>query len=152
MSDGDRQAVTEATHSFYTALSAMLEGDPNLLADVYSHAADVTYMPAEGGLLVGWEQVFADWSSQAAASRGGTAQAEDVRAIAGDDMAISQALTTGTIIGTDGETRQVQLRESSAFRKEDGLWKMIAHHADAVPIWGKVVESTDSGSVADDRG
>jgi ketosteroid isomerase-like protein len=145
MSDGDRQAVIEATHSFYAALNAMLAGDPNPLADVYSHAADVTYMPAEGGLLVGWDQVFADWSRQAEASRGGTAEAEEVQAVAGEDMAASQALTSGTITGTDGETRQVQLRESSAFRKEDGNWKMIAHHADAIPTWGEVVEDTRRG-------
>jgi ketosteroid isomerase-like protein len=140
MSDGDEQAVIEATHGFYAALSAMLAGNPGPLAEVYSHAADVTYMPAEGGLLVGWDQVFADWSRQAEASRGGTAEAEEIRAVVGEDMACSMTLTSGTVTGVDGVTRQVQLRESSVFRKEDDDWKMIAHHADAIPAWGEVVE------------
>jgi ketosteroid isomerase-like protein len=140
MSDGDERAVIEATYGFYAALSAMLAGDPNPLADVYSHAADVTYMPAEGGLLVGWDQVFADWSRQAQASRGGTAEAEGVRAVVGKDMAASVALTRGTVTGMDGVTRQVQLRESSVFRREEDDWKMISHHADAIQAWGEVVE------------
>jgi ketosteroid isomerase-like protein len=140
MSDRDEQAVVEATHGFYAALSAMLTGNPSPLAEVYSHAADVTYMPAEGGLLVGWDQVFADWSRQAKASRGGTAEADEVRAVVGEDMACSVAMTSGTVTGMDGVTRQVQLRESSVFRKEDDDWKMIAHHADAIQAWGEVVE------------
>ena len=141
MSEPEKQAVIEATHRFYAALNAMLAGDPKPLTDVYSHADDVTYMPAEGGVLMGWDQVFADWSRQAEASRGGTAEAGDVRAVVGEGMAYSQALTRGTVTGTDGETRQVQLRESSVFRREDGRWKMIAHHADTIPAWGRVVES-----------
>jgi ketosteroid isomerase-like protein len=140
MSNGDEQAVIEATHSFYAALNAMLAGDPDPLADVYSHAADVTHMPAEGGLLVGWDQVFGDWSRQAEASRGGTAEPREVRAVAGGGMACSLALTSGTVTGTDGGTREVHLRESSVFRKEDDDWKMIAHHADAIRAWGEVVE------------
>lgn len=141
MSNADEQAVIEATEGFYAALNAMLAGDPSPLADVFSHADDVTYMPAEGGVLVGWDQVFADWSRQAEASRGGRAEAEGIRAVAGEDIAISQALTNGSITGTDGKTHQAQLRETSAFRREGGGWKMIAHHADAVSTWGDVVES-----------
>ncbi len=63
-----------------------------------------------------------------------------MRAVVGEDMACSVTLTSGTVTGMDRVTRQVQLRESSVFRKEGGDWKMITHHADAIRAWGEVVE------------
>jgi ketosteroid isomerase-like protein len=140
MSDSDEQAVIAATEGFYAALNAMFAGDPTPLSTVYSHADDVSYMPAEGGFLVGWDQVFADWSRQAQASRGGSAEAESIRAVVGQDLAISQALTNAMVQGADGEIHRNQVRETSAFRKERGEWKMISHHADAIQSWEAVVD------------
>ena len=51
------EAVRAATMQFYDALGAMFAGDPEPLKDLYSHADDVTYLPGEGGLLVGWDAV-----------------------------------------------------------------------------------------------
>jgi len=39
----------------------------------------------------------------------------------------------------DAQTRDTSARESSVFRKEDGVWKMIAHHADKLAPWAEVV-------------
>ena len=139
MADTDEQGVIDATAGFYEALNAMLAGDPEPLAGVYSHADDVTYMPAEGGLLVGWEQVFADWSKQAAASRGGGAKSGPVHVVAGAELAISLAETVGAIRVADGSEQQTRIRESSAFRREGGEWKMISHHADDLTAWEGVV-------------
>jgi len=139
MTDTDEQGVIDATAGFYEALNAMLAGDPKPLAGVYSHADDVTYMPAEGGLLVGWEQVFADWSKQAAASRGGSAKPGPVHVVAGADLGISLAETIGAVTAADGSEQQVRLRESSAFRREGGEWRMISHHADDLSAWEGIV-------------
>jgi hypothetical protein len=49
----DEAAVLAANEAWYMALNAMLNGDPAPFADVYSHADDVSYMSAEGGLRVG---------------------------------------------------------------------------------------------------
>ena len=38
----------EAVAQFYTALNAMFTGDMKLMNDVWSHAADVTYMGPAG--------------------------------------------------------------------------------------------------------
>ena len=70
MTEQDQRSVIDATERLYMALNSMLAGDPEPLTEVYSHADDATYMPAQGGILVGWEQVFGDWSKQAAASHG----------------------------------------------------------------------------------
>ncbi|MCK5496158.1 MAG: hypothetical protein KAI80_07095, partial [Hyphomicrobiaceae bacterium] len=71
MSSDDEKAVRAAVDGFYEALNVMFKGDPNPLKIVYSHADDVTYLPAEGGIQVGWDAVFADWKLQADKSLGG---------------------------------------------------------------------------------
>lgn len=120
-------------------MNAFFKGDPTLLESVYSHADDVTYLPAEGGLKVDWDAVYADWKLQAEKSMGGSVAISDVHIVVGEDMAIAQNITTGHVKGTDGKNVQTTLRESSAFRKENGEWRMITHHCDAFKLWEDIV-------------
>jgi uncharacterized protein (TIGR02246 family) len=135
----DEQAVREAAQAWYAALNAMLNGDPKPFAALYSHAADVAYMGAEGGLRVGWDDTYADWKAQAAKALGGTAEPSGMHIIMGPDMAVCFVNTKGTVKMKDGKARETWARESSVFRKEDGAWKMIAHHADKLGPWAEVV-------------
>jgi len=139
MSSDDENAVRAAVDGFCDALNAMLNGDPNPLKTIYSHAGDVTYLPAEGGIQVGWDAVFADWKLQAGKSLGGAVEISDVHIVIGQDVAIAHNITHGHVKGADGPTVEISLRESSAFRKENGSWKMIAHHADDFKLWEGVV-------------
>jgi len=50
VSGDDEQAVREAAAKFYSALNVMFSGDAGPMKDVWSHAADVTYMGPGGGL------------------------------------------------------------------------------------------------------
>ena len=138
MRNDDEKAVREATMQFYAALNAMLSGDPDPFQEVYSHADDVTCMGANGGFQIGCDQVFADWKAQADKSMGGKAEASDIQITVAQDIAIEQNKTKGNIKHPDGTLEETFLRESSVFRKEDGKWKMIAHHADALPFWVNV--------------
>ena len=142
MSSNDENAVRAAVAGFYEALNAMFMGNPNPLEAIYSHASDVTYLPAEGGIQVGWDAVFADWKLQADKSLGGTVEISDVHIVVGQDLAIAHNITHGHVKGADGATVEISLRESSAFRKENGSWKMIAHHADDLKLWEGVVEKS----------
>ena len=139
MSSNDENAVREALNGFYEALNAMFMGNPNPLETIYSHASDVTYLPAEGGIQAGWDAVFADWKLQADKSLGGKAGISDVHIVVGNDLAIANNITRGQVKGADGATVEISLRESSAFRKENGTWKMIAHHADNFKLWEGIV-------------
>jgi len=143
MTGQDEQAVVAATQRFYEALNSMLAGDPEPLVGIYSHADDVNYLPAEGGILHGWQQVYADWSRQAAASRGGSVEPGPVTVVIGSDLAISLAETKGELKLPDGSVVATLVRESSTFRREDGEWKMISHHADDLSAWTGVVEAGD---------
>jgi hypothetical protein len=52
MNDSEVRAASDA---FYAALNRMFEGDLGRMAEVWSHAPDVTNMGPFGGRQVGWE-------------------------------------------------------------------------------------------------
>lgn len=119
----------------------MLRGDPEPFAELWSHTDDIVYLPAEGGINVGWEQAYSDWKRQAGASRGGDAELVDVHVAVGDRMALSAATTRARVRGTDDNVHTVELRETSVFRREGGDWRMVAHHADDFSLWRRVTGS-----------
>jgi len=135
----DHAAVRKAVDQWFVALNAMLNGDPKPFSEVYSHADDVTYMSAEGTYRRGWNETYADWKTQAEKSHGGSATGADIHVVLSGDMAAAQHYTEGQVTAANGETKNVRIRESSVFRKEDGHWKMIAHHADDFALWERVV-------------
>lgn len=134
---GDEAVVRGAVAQWIAALNAMLNGDPKPLADLYSHADDVTYMGAEGTFRIGWDATYADWQAQAEKSSGGAVEAADVHVVVSGDLAAAQHVTRGRVREPDGKMNEANVRESSVFRRENGAWKMIAHHADGLPYWEK---------------
>ena len=62
MSD-DEQAIREAAEKFKAALNAMLAGDASAMAEVWSHADDVTYMGPAGGIRVGRRSASRSWAA-----------------------------------------------------------------------------------------
>jgi hypothetical protein len=45
--------IRKASDKFYVALNRMLNGDPSLMADVWSHNSDVSTMHPIGGSQIG---------------------------------------------------------------------------------------------------
>jgi uncharacterized protein (TIGR02246 family) len=115
----------------------MLNGDPEPFAALYSHADDIFYMGAEGTYRRGWEAAYADWKAQAAKGTGGKVEGGDIHIVVDGDTAIAAHWTVGTVKQADGKIAEVNARETSIFRKEQGEWRMIGHHADVVPPWAK---------------
>ena len=138
----DKKAVRAALDQWFVALNAMLNGDPEPFAALYSHAEDVSYMGAEGTYRTGWAAAYEDWEEQARKSGGGSVEGADAHVVVGGDMAYAQHLTKGRVRAPDGQMLETAVRETSVFRKEDGLWKMIAHHADGLPYWEKAFKGS----------
>ena len=115
-SDQDEAAVRKATAQFYTALNAMLKGDPAPANEVWSHANDVTYMGADGGFRVGWDQVYVDWAVQADLKVGGTAKPSDIRITVGTDMAVVHNYVNTERRTEKGQRQKALLRATSVFR------------------------------------
>ncbi len=133
----DEIAVRAAVDQWFAVLNAMLNGDPEPLGALYSHKDDVTYMGAEGAYRVGWTDTFADWTAQAEKSSGGVVEGRYIHVVVSGDMATATHYTVGNVRNSEGETTETSVRETSVFRKEDGAWRMIGHHADTIPAWAK---------------
>ena len=128
-----------ANKAWYIALNAMLNGDPAPFADVYSRAEDVSYMSAEGGLRLGWGATWSDWKAQTRlvperSRRGDRQQRYRQRAVV-------QTVEKGVVNNREGVGVELVARETSVFRREDGKWKMVAHHADLLPNWIEIAGS-----------
>ncbi len=137
MPANEENAVLAAVDQWFTVLNAMLNGDPEPLDALYSHSDDVTYMGAVGTYRIGWTATRADWKAQAAKSSGGSVEGADIHVVVNGDMATAAHNTIGSVWNADGEAVQTNVRETSVFRKEDGSWRMIGHHADTLADWEK---------------
>ena len=134
----DKAAVQAANEAWYIALNAMLNGDPAPFAEVYSHAEDVSYMSAEGGLRVGWDATWRDWQAQAKSARGGRVEEVKNHIIVQGDMAVVQTMQKAVVNNAQGPGVEQEARETSVLRREESGWKIVAHHADVLPNWIKV--------------
>lgn len=138
MPTNDKAAVLAANKAWYIALNAMLNGDPAPFADVYSHADDVSYMSAEGGLRVGWDATWRDWQAQAKSARGGRVEEVNNHIIVQGDMAVVQTVQKAVVNNARGPGVEQEARETSVLRREESGWKIVAHHADVLPNWIEV--------------
>jgi len=142
----DEQAIRQAVDKWFAALNAMFDGDPTPFADLWHQSDNVLYFSAEGTSCVGWRDIYADWSLQAAKSLGATAEGNDVRVMVTGDTAVAHYRTTGSVRTPDGQTTDMALRESSVYRKVAGQWKLVAHHADDLSSWEDVMNARTSSS------
>jgi uncharacterized protein (TIGR02246 family) len=133
--------VRAAVDQWFAALNSMVAGNPEPFAQIYSHADDVLYLSGEGTYRVGYAAAFADWKEQAAKSRGGHVRGEDVRIVVSGDLAAVANIAHATVTGPDGREKQLRVRHSHVFRRENGAWKMIMHHADDIPVWEAIVQA-----------
>jgi ketosteroid isomerase-like protein len=134
---GEEAAVAKANEQFYAALNAMFEGNLAPMEAVWSHAGEVTYLPPDGTLLVGWEQVRASWQTQASMKLGGHVAPENVHVTVGSDLAAVCNFEKGANTNVKGKKETVSIRSSKVFRKENGAWKLLSDHADPLPFLQK---------------
>lgn len=139
MMSEDEKAVRAAVDRWFAALNAMLAGDPEPFATVFSRSAELLYMSGEGTYRVGFDAAFADWRQQAAKSLGGRAEPEDVRVVVSGDMAAVGLVSRATVETGGGSTKEIRFRHSNVFRREGGEWMLLLHHADNSAVWASVI-------------
>lgn len=118
--ENDVDAVRAAADKFYVALNTMFVGDLGPMINVWSHSSDVTFMGPDGGRRVGWDQVLADWESQAALKLGGEVRAERMHITLEGNLAVVNNFEVGQNISADGKAEKVEIRATNVFRKENG--------------------------------
>ncbi len=130
MTADETAAVKQAANGFYAALNVMFTGDLGPMAAVWSHGDDVTYLGPGGDFRLGWDDVLASWQEQADMKLGGRVEPHDMMVRAGSELALVQNREIGENDHAQGRRRSVSIRATHVFRKENGVWKMITHHAD----------------------
>jgi ketosteroid isomerase-like protein len=110
-----------------------LVGDPAPYKACWSHADDVTIFGGWGAYEKGWEQVDPrlDWA--AARFLEGQRTIELLSMAISENLAYTVWVERGEtrVVGSD-ELRPSGLRVTHIFRREEGAWKIIHRHADAI--------------------
>ena len=121
--------VRSASDQFYSALEAMANGDASFMADIWSHENDVTTMHPVGGREEGWDAVSGSWEGVAAASADGTVTRSDqIIRVIGDTA--YELCTESASMTFAGEPIALEHRATNVYRRENGEWKIVHHHAD----------------------
>ena len=121
--------VRAASERFYSALDAMAKGDASSMAEIWSHEDDVTTMHPIGGREEGWDAVRGSWEGVASACTDGTVTHTD-QAIRVVGNSAYELCTESASMTFAGEPMSLEGRATNVYRKEQGEWKIVHHHAD----------------------
>ena len=115
------------------ALRQFVLGDATAIQACWSHADDVTILGGWGAYERGWEQVGPRLEWAAARYRGGTLTCEPLAQGVSGDLAYTIWLEKqmARLAGQD-EDHPIILRVTHLYRREEGSWKVIHRHADAI--------------------
>jgi uncharacterized protein (TIGR02246 family) len=133
--EDDVRAVSD---QFYSALEAMANGDASSMSNIWSHEDDVTTMHPIGGREQGWDAVRGAWEGVASASTDGTVTRTDqVIRVIGDGA--YELCTESASMTLAGEPVSLEGRATNVYRKENGEWKVVHHHADYHDEFAEIV-------------
>jgi hypothetical protein len=124
--------VRQASDQFYVALNQMLStGDSGPVTAAWSQRQEGSTLHPLGGREVGRDQVLATWKQAGPAFSEGRCTVDDLEVI---PITEDAAYTIGTErfegkVG--GEQISGEWRTTNIYRREDGGWKIVHHHADA---------------------
>ena len=124
--------VRAASEKFYAALNHMAAGDAGPMAQAWSHGGTVTAMHPVGGRETGWDKVGASWSEFTKVISAGQVKLNDQQIHAAGDMAYEVGTEKGHIT-MGGHKVDLDHRVTNVYRKHDGTWKIVHHHADLSP-------------------
>ncbi|MBX0298011.1 YybH family protein [Haloarcula nitratireducens] len=128
-SQTETDAVRAASDQFYDALDEMANGNASAMADVWSHEDDVTTMHPIGGREEGWDAVKGSWEGVASMSEGGEVTRTGQLIRVTSDLAY-ELCTESASMTIAGDQLSLEGRATNVYRKENGEWKAVHHHAD----------------------
>jgi ketosteroid isomerase-like protein len=124
-------SLSEFIERSHDALAQQSQGHPDSLLELWSHADDVSIMAAVNGYQVGFDQVstLLRWASTS--QQFDSWSAENLVTIEGPELACSVELEHYVRV-VNGEDAGMTLRATQLYRLEDGEWRIIHRHGDAL--------------------
>jgi ketosteroid isomerase-like protein len=129
-SQANEKEIREATTLFYDALNSALQGDLGPLGAVWSHRPDVSDLGGVGGRAIGWNEVRNNFQNLGRLYPAGKITPQDTIVVVDGDMGYSVCNETGRLRSAEGPMVNFNRRATNIFRREDGKWKLVHHHAD----------------------
>jgi len=131
--------VRAASTHFYSALNLMAKGNADPLADVWHRGAEATTMHPVGGREAGWGPVQASFARVAHLASDGQIRLEDQLIRVVGDLAYELGVERGTF-KLGGIRATVDSRVTNIYRKDEGTWRIVHHHADVSPSMVEVLD------------
>jgi ketosteroid isomerase-like protein len=122
---------------YYIALSAVLHGDLDPMAVVWSHRSDVSNLGAGGDRTAGWNAVHSYYQNLERMNLAGKVSPDDITVVTQGTMGYSVCTEKGQIRSPDGRMTNYNQRATNIFRLEEGKWKLVHHHVDANSLNGE---------------
>ena len=126
----------EVVEHYHRALGEFVKGNPEPVMMMFSHREDVTLANPLGPVVRGWEQVAAAGERAASQfSEGESVGFEIVAKYVTPELAYIVEVHRGKArFGARQDIAPFALRLTTIFRPEDGTWKVVHRHADAITM------------------
>jgi ketosteroid isomerase-like protein len=119
---------------YHRAALEITNGNPEAYKALYSRRDDVTLANPFGPPARGWSEVSATLDRAASKYQGGQDfGAENVSTVISSDLAYTVEIERFRArVGGAEELTRVAIRVTTAYRREDGDWKVVHRHADPI--------------------
>jgi ketosteroid isomerase-like protein len=119
---------------YHRAGHEITNGNPDVYKSLYSRNDDATLANPFGPPARGWSEVSATLDRAAAKYRDGEVVGfENVSTVVTADLAYTVEIESYRArVGGANEIVPVSVRVTTAFRREDGAWKVVHRHADPI--------------------
>jgi ketosteroid isomerase-like protein len=130
-SDEDAAAVSAANQAFYAALSAL---DLAAMENIWAHDPDVLYIgPFHRKMVIGWPAVRTEFVANKANVAEISVKPLNMHVRVNGDTAWVFGAEEGAALPKVGISASGSNFVTNIFKKQDGRWLMVAHHAQRIP-------------------
>jgi ketosteroid isomerase-like protein len=130
-SNDDTAAVLAANQAFYRALSAL---DLAAMESIWAHDPDVLYIgPFHRKMVIGWPAVRTEFVANKANVAEISVKPLDMHVHVNGDTAWVFGAEEGAALPKVGMSASGSNFVTNIFKRVDGRWLMVAHHAQRIP-------------------
>lgn len=133
MQDSDELGVLTALAAYFDALHQLFSGNLEPMRAVWLASAEVTNVGAYGGQQTGYEAVQAQYAREAGFGFSGIVRPEGVYAQVSGDFGYTVCQEVAEEFAVHPKPVPVRHRATHVFRRVEGQWKLVHHHADPGP-------------------